>query len=412
LSKYIESELSLVKNSVLEGRGETIPFVITLKGVYSSTPSIAILLVIDTSLSMDGAKIFRAKQAALNIINQLREVDYVAVYSFNARFQKVLDLTPVSQRKVIEDAIISLKLGSGTDIYGTINGLINEITSRNLTANFPVRIIFITDGKPETGRKNPDDIIEASSKLGKLGVTGLVIGVGSDYNEKILMGIAKKLKGVYEHVDNPDKLMSVINEYVRVSKEISAKNVKINFNVNPGVKILIYNREYEVKGQTYIVDVGDVNYGETINIVGDIEIPPLTRGVFEIGTYSISYVKPEANAIEFTPNNLIKINVVSPSEFKGIEISEKTLVKSQIIKKAIELEQELDRGRLKDVESKLSEIAEITLKIGDEELTAKTMSIRDKIDRSGLTPDISKEIASILSRIRSGRLKEKEGEGK
>ncbi len=408
MTEFIDVKFTMAKHVVLEGRSETIPFTITLRGTYSASPPIAFLLVIDTSYSMDGSKIFRAKQAALKILDLLREKDYVGVYGFAGRFFKVLDLTPMSKRADIEEAIISLKLGSGTNIYDTLAGLIKEVDMINSKYSMPVRIIFLTDGKPETGKKNPDKIIKVAKELGKRGASALVIGVGHDYNEKLLLGIAKALNGVFEHVDKPKHLEKTMNEYVKIAKEVSARDVKVYIRIRPEFKILIYNRDYEKRSDGVIINVGDINYGETITIAGDLESPPLTRGVIEFGELQVSYTNPATGETEFIPPSAIKLEARPLEELREIEISETVLAKAQIVKSATELEQYIKRGAEEEVAERLSDIVEMTIKIGDEDLASKTINIKERLEKEGLTSDLSKELTSIISRIMSGKIKEKE----
>ena len=412
LTEFIDAKFTLAKHVVLEGRNETIPFTITLRGTYSASPPMAFLLVIDTSLSMDGAKIFRAKQAALEILDLLREKDYVAVYGFASRFYKALELTPMSERKKIEESIVSLKLSSGTNIYDTLKKLGEEVDRIIKLHEIPIRIIFLTDGKPETGKKDPNKILEIASQLGKRGVSALVIGVGKDYNEELLLGIAKSLKGVFVHVDNPEELEKVMNEYVKVAKEVSARDVKVYLRLKPGFDVLVYNRNFEKRSDTVTIDVGDINYGETVVVAGDLEIPALTRGVAEVGELHVSYINPLTNDTEYLSPTPIRLEARSLEELREIKIEETVLAKAQIVKSATELEHYIKRGSEEKVAERLSDLIEMTIKIGDEDLATRTINLRERLEREGLTSDLSKELASIISRIMSGKIKEREKRGK
>ncbi len=101
---------------VLSSTEDTIPFVTTVRGISTIAPT-ALFLLIDTSLSMDGEKIFYAKQAATNILELLRSKDYTAIYSFTNKLKEIQPpITLDDNRENIEKSIVSLKLGSGTNI--------------------------------------------------------------------------------------------------------------------------------------------------------------------------------------------------------------------------------------------------------------------------------------------------------
>ncbi len=406
--EYISIEFKSVRDILVEGHTDTIPFVISVEGRYSASPPIVFLFVIDTSYSMDGEKIFRAKQAALEILDLLRDKDLVAVYSFDGKFHKILKPTPLTNRSVIEKAIVSLKLGPGTNIYEVFNKLADE-TRRIITqgATNVVRAIFLTDGTPTTGPKKPEKILEAVRRFKEAGGSALIIGVGEEYNENLLMRIANTLNSDFEHVSKPEKLREVIRRYVIISKEVSAKDVSIVMRLRPGFMATIYNQKYYQTSGGIEIEIGDVNYREKIDVVGELTTPPLRRGSIEIGEIQASYTNITTGEREFTTPHKITFNIVSPEEAKRLSIREEVLAEVQLVKTAQRLGRELGKKKSeKEVEKELHRIIEATMRLGSEGLAAKTMSIRERMEREGLTPDLSKEMASIISKIISGKIKE------
>lgn len=411
--EYIKASFRMGKDSVIEGREDIIPFVLSVEGVYSAHPPIAFLIVIDTSYSMDGEKIFRAKQAALRLLDILRDKDYVGVYGFAGKFYKVLEPVPATNRNEVEKAIIGLKLGSGTNIYDTLKKLVEE-TKKVLESGAIslVRIIFITDGEPTTGQKKPEKILEMAKKLREAGASALIIGVGTEYNEKLLSRMAMVLNGEFEHVSDPASLEKLISEYAKSTQEISAKNVTVLFRLSPGFRVDIYNRPYNNIPEGVEVEIGDIYYREIIDIVGDITTPPLLIGEAHIGEIQVSYVNPETEEQEFATPIPIRIKVKPPEEASTVKVDEKVLAEVRMIRTATKLQETLEKRKAKDLQKELEELVETTMRVGSEGLTAKTLNIKERIEKEGLTPETSKEMASVISRIISGRLKEeKKGKG-
>ncbi|ADI31388.1 vWA domain-containing protein [Staphylothermus hellenicus] len=409
--EYIKASFRMGKDSIIEGREDTIPFVLSIKGVYSAHPPIAFLIVIDTSYSMDGEKIFRAKQAALGLLDILRDKDYVGVYGFAGKFYKVLEPVPATKRGEVERAIISLKLGSGTNIYDTLKKLVEE-TKKVLQngALSLVRIIFITDGEPTVGKKNPKKILEMAKKLREAGASALIIGVGTEYNEKLLSRMAMALNGEFEHISDPASLEKLISEYAKSTQEVSAKNVAVLLRLSPGFRVDIYNSLYNNVPEGVEVEIGDIHYRETIDIVGDITTPPLLIGEAHIGDIHISYVNPETEEREFATPIPMKIKVKPPEEASTVKIDEKVLAEARMMRTATKIQETLGKRKAKDLEKELEELIETTMRVGSESLTAKTLNIKERIEKEGLTPETSKEMASVISRIISGRLKEEKKE--
>lgn len=406
MSEPVTISFNLAKKTVVEERSETIPFVISVKGVKSYGPPACFMLIIDTSLSMDGEKIFRAKLSSLKILDLLREKDYVAVYSFANDFVKNLEPSSLSKKHSIEQAIVSLKLGSGTNFYDMFKNIINEVkTVQEELGVYVIRLILITDGQPTTGVKRIDKILELVDKLAELRVSALVIGVGTDYNEKLLLSIANKLNGVFEHVDNAKKLEEIMHRYTMVAKDVSARNVAVTLRLKPHFKALVYNKAYRVTENGVEINVGDVSYGEEVLVVGDISVPPLTRGFAEIGDIQVTYVNPIKNEIEIFTKPSVAIESLPITSLSGVSVDKDVVYKVDLIRSAGELERSIEKKDVESIMEKLSNIAELTLKIGSEELTSRTLSLKEKIEKTGLSPEFSKDLASLISRIVSGKLK-------
>ncbi len=408
MSEFVVYDFKPARDVLIAERQETLPFVISITGTYSAAPPVAFLIVVDTSYSMDGEKIFRAKQAALEIIDLLRDKDLIGVYSFDGKFHKILEPIPVVERNRIEKAIVSMKLGSGTNIYEVFKKLVDEVKalfSRGVVAG--VRLIFLTDGEPTKGPKKIDKILEPVLKLRDMGVSALVIGVGREYNEKLLSRIATALNGVFEHVAEPEKLRKAMKEYTMIAKEISAKNVTVVIKTPPGLSVTIYNREYYNIPNGVEVELGDISYRETVDVIGEINTPPLPPGEREIAEIQVSYINPVTGDREFTPSTKYKVRVLSPGEAREMGIREEVIAEVQLVKTAKRLSRKLEKGLKKEeLEKELEEMINATMRLGSEGLAATTMSIREKVEEEGVSSDVTKEMASVISKIISGKLKE------
>ncbi len=413
MAEFVSYEFRPARDVLIAERPENLPFVISVKGTYSASPPVAFLVIIDTSYSMDGEKIFRAKQAALEILDLLREKDLVGVYGFDGRFHRILEPTPLTEKGKIGKAIVSMKLGSGTNIYEVFKRLVDEVkglVSRGAVAG--VRLIFLTDGQPTKGPKKIEKIMEPVFKLKDMGVSALVIGVGKEYNEKLLVRIAGALNGVFEHVSDPEKLRKAMKEYTMVAKEISAKNVTVVIKTPTGFTATIYNREYYTIPGGVEVELGDINYGETVDVIGEITTPPLPPGSREIAEIQVSYINPVTGDREFTPPTKYSARILAPGEAREMGIREEVLAEVQLVKTAKRLSRKLEKGaKREELERELEEMINATMRLGSEGLAATTMSIRERIEEEGVSSDVSKEMASVISKILSGKLKEiKEGE--
>ena len=406
----IDLNLRLGKEAVIEGREDIIPFILSIKGIKSTSPPLAFFIVIDTSYSMDGEKIFRAKEAALKVLDLLKEDDLVSVYGFDGKVKKVVTKIRASERELLEKAIVGLTLGSGTNIYSILDHMARDartIMEEGIAVG--IRIIFITDGEPTMGPKNPRRILEAARRLRQVGASALVMGVGLDYNEKLLLDIADTLNGIFVHISKPKRLHETLMSYTRVAKEISGRDVAVIIRSSPGVKVIVYGRHPRISPEGIEISIGDIHYRETIDVVGDFIVPPSTSGEIFLGEIIAKYINPETKGQDYISPISVKTRVVPIHVAPTIRVSETVYAEARVLKAAERLRESLERHKAMEIARELEEIIEATMQLGSESLYSRTLNIRDRIEKEGVTPEATKELASLISRLISGRVKE-EGE--
>ncbi len=400
---------------ILFGTEDTIPFVITIRGVSTKAPPTALFFLIDTSLSMDGEKIFYAKQASISILRLLRNKDYIAIYSFANKFVEIQ--SPIildDNREKIEKSIVSLKLGNGTNIFNAIQKIKKKIKAYiEATKVLNINLVIITDGEPTVGPKNVKTIIKATRELKQFSPNVAIIGVGEKYNEELLLRMATALNGIYEHVSSTKSLKKILAEYVVVSRDVSAKNLKLIIKTYDDTKIQIYNRECRVIGNYVEIELGNIYYREKHDIVGEIVLNAGNRKVIKAAEIILSYINPETNEHEFTKPYPIRFETATKEVIAKTRLDENVVAKAKTVKIVSEMKKSIETRKTEKLKMELEELIEATVKLGEVGLTSKTMSIKEKIEKEGLTPDVSKEIASLISKIITGKsiyITEKKGE--
>lgn len=398
-------EPKLARVFIVEDKIEAVPFIIRIKGV-SSLPKTKSLysIAIDSSWSMDGIKMFRAKEAVIQILKKLNPDDLITVYSFNDKIIKIVYMVNASNYESIANYIADIKLGGGTNIYRLLQQMYKDVQGldRNKVDSF--KFVMVTDGMPTTGVRDPDKIIDLSKKLGKYASVSLIIGVGNDYNEKLLMNIAMNTNGFFEHLDDPSKLLSTLEKMVLKYRELSAKNVKLFIKTSPGASLYIYNRPaYAVKGGLE-VDVGDIYAGDVVDIVGEVILPPQKKGLVHIVSVSTNYTDEKGNSLE-TPAVTTSLPCLSKPSIEHLEMDEKLFSEFNVVKMASILAKDMyGRASVIEIEKIINELVNTTLALERKELYSRTIDIKTHLEQEGLSPEVVKKILSLISKIVSGRL--------
>lgn len=403
-------DVRLSKLFVVEGRNDVVPFMIRVKGVGALKTRSAYLVALDSSWSMDGSKIFFAKDSVLRMVKLLDPDDYISVYSFYGKVSKVLDIEKVGNTDKIVRAVADIKLGGGTNIYSVLEQMYadatrvrEELKSRERDAVPSVKMVMVTDGNPTTGVRDGDRILDMAGKLGKHVSVSLVIGVGEDYNEKLLSGIALKTNGFFEHLDDPAKMPSLIEKMASAYRGLSAKNLRILIKTVPGVGVYIYNKPAYTSRGGVEIEVGDVYEGETITVVGELLVPPQKRGMSYLATVTGIYTQTDGAEKELPPTN-VTIPCVHIAPPDAVEVDNTVFREVNLIRVASiitkDLYGQLSADKLMNV---LENIANSTIVVENRELYTKTIDLKAQLEKEGLSPDVVKKVVALISRILSGR---------
>lgn len=145
-------------------------------------PSLAIMLVIDKSGSMSGAKIQLAKRAAVATSEAINPRDLIGVVGFDSEAQTVLDLTSAGDRATVTSNIASLDADGGTFLFPAL-----EIAHESLQESSARRkhVIILSDGQT-----NGFGYEEMAQLMAADGITISTVGIGEGADMKLLEAIA------------------------------------------------------------------------------------------------------------------------------------------------------------------------------------------------------------------------------
>ncbi len=171
-------------------------------------PEISLLLVIDRSASMTAAygvtKFDMAKEAAILSTEALRQNDRIGILAFDTRQDWVVPFQPIGQGlslKEIQDAIATLPIGGGTDIFGALNIGMGELARQPTTTRHTV---LLTDGRSFTSdRVAYRQLIDAARSMN---MTLSTVAIGQDADLELLDILAQWGGGRYYYASHPDDI--------------------------------------------------------------------------------------------------------------------------------------------------------------------------------------------------------------
>ncbi len=164
-------------------------------------PSLAIMLVIDRSGSMDGIKLEMAKDAARAVVDLLGPQDSVGVIAFDDRPETVVRMQSASNRSRIRADIGRIGSGGGTDIFPALQEAFLEMMTTRARLK---HVIVLTDGQAPW-----DGIADLASAMRAEGMTVSSVAVGREADRALLEMVAELGGGRFHATNDPNNIPQI-----------------------------------------------------------------------------------------------------------------------------------------------------------------------------------------------------------
>jgi Ca-activated chloride channel family protein len=155
-----------------------------------------VLLVLDTSGSMEGEKIVQARKAMDYILQRLNPGDRFNVISFSTGVRQFArGLQPAGESAGASQFVASLQAEGSTDINRALLETLAQVDAAR-----PTVVVFLTDGLPTTGETQPQRILDNVRQAVGPNVQIFAFGVGYDVDTVLLDTISQENRGASAYV--------------------------------------------------------------------------------------------------------------------------------------------------------------------------------------------------------------------
>lgn len=182
-----------------------------------------VVLVLDTSGSMAGAKITQAKQALRFVLERLNPGDRFNLVAFSSDVRPYADtLRPRSEWQAAAAWVDGLQAVGGTNISGAL-GTALFLARTGAEAGRPQYVVFLTDGLPTVGPQDSETILKLVAADATRDQRIFTFGVGFDVNTDLLDGLAAGFKGAGTYVRPDEDLEDAVSRfYAKVAQPVLA----------------------------------------------------------------------------------------------------------------------------------------------------------------------------------------------
>jgi Ca-activated chloride channel family protein len=210
---------------------------IALKGKTmqpKNRPLSNLVFLLDTSGSMNSANKLPLVKAGLNmLLSQLGENDRVAIVVYAGSAGLVLDSTPATKTREIENALNTLAAGGSTNGGQGIQ-LAYQTARDNYIDGGVNRVILCTDGDFNVGTTGTGSLVRMVEKeaAGNIFLSVLGFGMGN-HNDSMLEQISGRGNGNYAFIDTQKEAQKVLVDQASGTLVTIAKDVKLQIEFNP-----------------------------------------------------------------------------------------------------------------------------------------------------------------------------------
>ena len=192
-------------------------------------------VVLDRSGSMTGAKIEKAKQAAMMLIDQLGKDDVISLVVYDSDVDVIASAQRVGGRQTqLKRLIQRIGPGGSTALYAGVKTGGDQL-AEFLDEESINRVLLLSDGIANVGPKSNREITRLGQHLANGGMSVSTIGLGDDYNEDLMTALAESSDANYYFVDDVEMLVEVFESELGELKSVVARKLIVEIEFPKGV---------------------------------------------------------------------------------------------------------------------------------------------------------------------------------
>jgi Mg-chelatase subunit ChlD len=298
-----------------------------------------------------------------------------------------------------------LHLGNGTNMAAGLASAFDEMHhySNNKYAS---RLILLTDGHT----RDVSECYTWAKKAQEAGIPLTTMGIGSEFNEELLIPLADLTGGNTYYIETHDQIPDLFKQELGVAFRISYRHLAIDLDVSDDVKL---RRVYRVLPEIgdlehnpqannhYLLPIGNFDPGMPLTLLLEFLIPPWRPGMRHIAKATLSW----ENASETFYDKQVREDIdLQISENSTIEENKRVL---NIVEKVgaykfgtHALEEAMHSANKNTATIRLRQAATRLLDLGEHSLAGELSRQANSLEQAGqIDPNLTKKLRYETRRI-------------
>jgi Ca-activated chloride channel family protein len=256
-----------------------------------------VAFVIDRSGSMAGDRIVQAREAAIMALTRLDANDIASVVIFDDRIDVLVPAQPVNDHAAFTDRIRQVGVRGNTAIHAGVLQGAAEVRKFKDSQRLN-RIVLLSDGQANVGPRRAAEFADLGRALLAEGISVSTIGLGLDYNEDLMLQLARASDGNHAFASAPNDLIKIFDREFDDVLTACAQTVSIDVDLKPGVKVVrAISREGSVEGSRAKFNLNQIYAATEHYVLLELEVDGKAAGNEEdLGRVHVAYTVPETGA--------------------------------------------------------------------------------------------------------------------
>jgi Ca-activated chloride channel family protein len=297
------TDRSLIRAAARSVRHVVVTVVAPVADRTAVRPPLDVAFVLDRSGSMHGEKIVLARDAILQGIAMLSPTDRFAVVAYDDEVDLVMEMSPAGPeaRELAEARVREIDARGMTNLSGGWVAGCRELAERAENSR-TARCLLMSDGRANEGITNTTQLELHARELQRRGVVTSTFGVGRDFDERLMSGLARAGGGNGYFIEHARQIGDLLTSELAESIEVVARRAQLSVVASAGVAVeVLSDFDAARNGDETVVALGNLVSGQSLSVVLSVTFPTGTEGetaAITIGAHA------DESALEAAPAEL------------------------------------------------------------------------------------------------------------
>jgi len=369
-----------------------------LPQLQTSRNPINISIVLDRSGSMSGRPLQEAKKCAERIIDSLLPTDKASIIAYADKAETMAKLTSIKNKKQLKNAIRNINEQGMTALFAGWNTGAKTLPTTETEIS---RVLLLSDGQANRGVTDIPTIEQAVAEYAEKGITTSTYGLGTHFNEELMIKMATSGGGNAYYGETAADLMDPFMEEFELLSNLYIKNIRLKIESHNNIQLSIRNLyPQDDSGNTKLPSLA---YDSETWLLVEYIVPKentMNTNSIDLASVSIQYQDMDGNE-HYLEKHTISLPIVSQKVFALLVENEVVKSRKQEIRAAEITEQARDAIKIGDSKKVRLLLEEAKSNAQNNPWLENIVETIENMLKKGLTRESSLEMDFTTSRLRS-----------